>query len=694
MKARLIFLFVILFSLSAKAQNFWEPLNGPFGGYFQGFISTGNYIITYTENSIIRSSDNAVTWETITPNVSSKGFYKITKTVSGKLFLFSVDSNYTAQIFLSIDEGKTWEYFMDNIDRGNNYITDNYLYGTVGTSNDSWLAIQRRNFTDTNSIFIELSHPLGRGFYVDKNDNIYDFGRNSIRLSSNGGISFDTIRKDINNNYEYSFDINENLCFYSSNNSKSTITFTENHGISWDSVNIDYNISRIYPKNKNEIYFVVYDTVYAGIFLLENFDTKKITKVSAPEENNFKISGILFTNELTFAYKSSGIVYYTNDKYLKKLDILKNSAALENQVVCGDKLALCGSETFVFHNLYKITSNEVDLVDDEGINQFQEVFISLKDNVWITKIGMAGLSTRFSTDRCNGFKYFDFYDSPTSMAENSKNEMYFLNWYGSRLAKSTDQLEWTTVKDKFFADWVFVNNQDEIVLLKRYSDTVNITKLDPATYNTLFEKSLLLKNRLVDFLISKDDSYYFLTDSLLYRSADEGTSFTVVLDAGPVRKLRDILEMNNMLFIATNNGVITSDDKGATWTDVNSGLNSFDCRSIGKTGDNTLYLGLAGDVVYRSVKYTSVEENIVQDQIVCTPNPVTDFIEISVGANGRSPLQSDVRIYNLFGQIQSAVNTTPALPASGEGVRIDVSGLAPGMYFVRVGDKVGKFIKL
>jgi hypothetical protein len=43
--------------------------------------------------------------------------------------------------------------------------------------------------------------------------------------------------------------------------------------------------------------------------------------------------------------------------------------------------------------------------------------------------------------------------------------------------------------------------------------------------------------------------------------------------------------------------------------------------------------------------------------------------------------------------------TTPALCATppyqgGEKVRIDVSGLLPGIYFVRVGDEVRKFVKL
>jgi hypothetical protein len=56
--------------------------------------------------------------------------------------------------------------------------------------------------------------------------------------------------------------------------------------------------------------------------------------------------------------------------------------------------------------------------------------------------------------------------------------------------------------------------------------------------------------------------------------------------------------------------------------------------------------------------------------------------------------QSDVRIFDVLGEIQTTPNPTPTLPASGEGVRLDVSGLAPGMYFVRIGESVQKFIKL
>ncbi len=77
------------------------------------------------------------------------------------------------------------------------------------------------------------------------------------------------------------------------------------------------------------------------------------------------------------------------------------------------------------------------------------------------------------------------------------------------------------------------------------------------------------------------------------------------------------------------------------------------------------------------------------DDIQIYPNPAADFIEISVGANGPSPLQNDVRIYNVFGQTVLSVGAIHELP-----LRVDISGLALGMYFVRIGDIISKFVKL
>ncbi len=90
--------------------------------------------------------------------------------------------------------------------------------------------------------------------------------------------------------------------------------------------------------------------------------------------------------------------------------------------------------------------------------------------------------------------------------------------------------------------------------------------------------------------------------------------------------------------------------------------------------------------------YSPVEEDAVeynQSDFSISPNPATDFIEIFVGANGRSLLLSDVKILNIFGQTVLSVGVQNLEP-----LRLVVSSLPSGMYFVRFGDSVGKFVKL
>ncbi len=87
---------------------------------------------------------------------------------------------------------------------------------------------------------------------------------------------------------------------------------------------------------------------------------------------------------------------------------------------------------------------------------------------------------------------------------------------------------------------------------------------------------------------------------------------------------------------------------------------------------------------------------LIKPEITLSPNPVTDFIEISVGSRHAST-NTDIRIFNVFGEM--VVNSSEVLNNSqfsipNSQLRIDVSGLPSGVYFVRVGDKVEKFIKI
>ena len=82
-------------------------------------------------------------------------------------------------------------------------------------------------------------------------------------------------------------------------------------------------------------------------------------------------------------------------------------------------------------------------------------------------------------------------------------------------------------------------------------------------------------------------------------------------------------------------------------------------------------------------EYTSVKENkeIVDNELVISPNPATDYITLNPEAAEAKLIQ----IYSIEG----------IKMYDGEySERIDVSGFARGVYFVKIGNKVGRFVKI
>ena len=82
-----------------------------------------------------------------------------------------------------------------------------------------------------------------------------------------------------------------------------------------------------------------------------------------------------------------------------------------------------------------------------------------------------------------------------------------------------------------------------------------------------------------------------------------------------------------------------------------------------------------------------------KSNLFISPNPSSDFLTIQFQTSEASKTSdvSSVQIFDMLGiEIK---DLTPAL-SKGEGVRIDVSKLPAGVYFIRLGDKVEKFVKM
>jgi len=94
-------------------------------------------------------------------------------------------------------------------------------------------------------------------------------------------------------------------------------------------------------------------------------------------------------------------------------------------------------------------------------------------------------------------------------------------------------------------------------------------------------------------------------------------------------------------------------------------------------------------VVVYGAKHTYISK--IHDNIIF-PNPATDYITVGLGnytLKGVGGGQS-IRIFDVLGNEVMTIETRSNVSLQ----QIDVSDLPPGVYFVRIGDVVQKFVKM
>ncbi|MDQ1267117.1 MAG: hypothetical protein QG635_2271 [Bacteroidota bacterium] len=222
---------------------------------------------------------------------------------------------------------------------------------------------------------------------------------------------------------------------------------------------------------------------------------------------------------------------------------------------------------------------------------------------------------------------------------------------------------------------------------------------------------------------------YFTDGTGINRSSDKGTNWEFISEGLYFRSPKTILSNSKgELFIAHEYGISKSDDKGETWYDAFTNIKDYDEISFMTINNqDRLYYVNYLDMIYYSAEPTPVESLSDGDNYkdaVISPNPASDFINITVGTRHAESLQPGIdrrvnptvddaayiRIYDIYGELVMTVGQTPpsdqtnltheqdnptlALSLQKGGIRIDVSGLAPGVYFVQVSCVTVNFIKL
>jgi hypothetical protein len=95
-----------------------------------------------------------------------------------------------------------------------------------------------------------------------------------------------------------------------------------------------------------------------------------------------------------------------------------------------------------------------------------------------------------------------------------------------------------------------------------------------------------------------------------------------------------------------------------------------------------------------------IDEVVLNEGIKIYPNPASSELRIHLpNPSERGAYEGNIEIYNVVGQCvftspnPSKGGESPLSFGEGAGVRLDISHLAKGMYFLKVGNRVGKFVK-
>jgi hypothetical protein len=131
-----------------------------------------------------------------------------------------------------------------------------------------------------------------------------------------------------------------------------------------------------------------------------------------------------------------------------------------------------------------------------------------------------------------------------------------------------------------------------------------------------------------------------------------------------------------------------------------SDINSPKWETVHFADNDNIYLpNYNFDSVLYSNKYkyitrnpTNVEEKIEAANlypIAIFPNPASDYIFIQPSEGWQPSEGSGVQIFDMLG-----IDVSPAGGGIKGGGRIDISFLSPGIYFIKIGNKVEKFVKM
>ena len=706
----------------------WEKTNWKSDPFTSEVYPSGDTIIIVEEKAFI-SYDKGISWEPFFKGSEEIQFYSLLIS-NNNIFLSSENKG----LLFSSDFGKNWE------ERNNGpsenfsprlYTNGDNLWGTYsgGELGGIYLSTDFGKNWSLKNNGLPNSDKLYINTVAFHNEKIYLGTWNGVYISSDMGENWVLKNKGLS---EYS-----NVSYFVFNKAGSIFIILPDNSEGYNRFFVSNDDGETWTEKNNEIVHRKYLTSYTSLNDTIIVLTDENIYISYDFGDNWLELRKFKDDEWEYSsLKSSG-----NDLYIIWSGLLFKSTDLgESWVELRPKkfkygmvnsMAMVKDRLIVASDRYNASLNPPCLYSstDLGDSWIQ----SCPENIYDSSVYIYQSNMEVHRDNIFFNTNAGFFKS-TDVGESWKRIEPFKYFYASSLSFSGD----TLIASKQWGD--FINMSPDLGTTWQQLDSIVIS-------NTLRLKSTeYLNNNL--FALMEDTDDYSRSDSI-FKSSDLGKTWESVNNGLPEKADFYVLyAFKNNLFLSvslnggsTLEGIYFSSDFGETWEQRNNGLPLYSViynfYGVGNTvfavvsplwnspggvytttdnglnwlrqsegiiylsisnfahndeyifaGTNTGRAGTYGDVIYKAklsdFGITDVKENNSISDFRIYPNPAEDFITVQTSEG------SNVQIFDLLGieLISESIH-----PMTGSH-RMNIKHLPAGVYFIKIGDRVEKFVKI
>lgn len=199
------------------------------------------------------------------------------------------------------------------------------------------------------------------------------------------------------------------------------------------------------------------------------------------------------------------------------------------------------------------------------------------------------------------------------------------------------------------------------------------------------------KEPIVKLIINNQNDYYIITKKAIYYSIDSGVNWNII-DLKFYEINDATLRNQNEIFFCGNFGLIAKLDLNTYEYKIFSNTIKFELFTLYFTQDGDCWIGGNSQNLLKYTFGTSVDDTFYKLEIIPSifPNPTSDFITIAYSSKGLKPFDTADKVH-IFDMLGVEVGLSSLIDGN---IRIDVSHLPVGVYYVRIGAQVEKFVKM